>query len=402
MKLLIKWYYIILIYTWSFVDVITGFNLHSSNEINFNIAQVSRSLLLVFSLIIVFLNTRFYNKTILFFISTLFTLLFIKIFYYKFPFSFLYFNTKTFGWIINLLALYILFKSKIIIKKHFINALYINFIIIFLSICLSYFGYGFSKYGENSDGQIIGSIGFFYSGNELNSALFLIYSSFFYIYRNSFKKFITLGLIFFIVTISTLSKSIILGYIFIIVLTKNVYFANKINVKAKFYLLFLVVLIYYISINFNSFNSYLEGFNFIYERSDSFIEFISSGRNLRFEAFNSTNFFNNPLNILIGTYHPENPIYTFEMDYIDIFFYNGILGIILISLCWLLIYNLLKSNLNKNSKKYFIWVLIFYNVISFFAGHTLASQMSFLFLTIFITTSLFDTNLDLQLLDEKA
>ncbi len=379
----LKYYYIFLMYTWSIVDIITGYNLHNENLQIFNIAQISRSVLLLCSILIIFIKSDVKENTLIIIISLIFILLFLKIFYYEFPLAFAYTQIKTFSWIFNIYALFILYKNKLVTLLNIRIALNINFIIILINVIFAYFGYGYSKYGESEDGSIIGSIGYFYSGNELNSALFLCFASFYYKTRHNFKSFLKISLLFLIITFATLSKSIIGGYFFITLLSLF-HLHNKFNFKIFVYILIFGLVIYFSISNISYINLYIESFKFLYERTDNIFEFISNGRNLRFEVFTLTNFFNNPLYIIIGTYFNQNGIFTFEMDYLDIFFYNGILGLILIFICWKLYFTLISHNINSNEKKFVYNVIYFFNLIAFFAGHTIYSQMSLLFLMIFM------------------
>ena len=383
MKLYLKYFYLFLLYTWTIVDIITGYNLHNENLVLLNFAQILRSVLLLLSILIIFLKSNGKELKLILVITFILILLFLKIFYYKFPYDFFYTQVKMFSWIFNIYAIYILFTSKLISVSNINIALKINFILIMLNIVLAYFGFGYSKYGESEDGNIIGSIGYFYSGNELNSALFLCFSIFYYKTRYNFKRFLYFSFFFLIITFATLSKSIIGGYFFVTLLALFL-LHKKLNFKT-FAILLSIFFILLISLsNISYINLYIESFKFLYDRTDSIFEFISNGRNLRFEVFTASNYFNNPLNILIGTYFSESGIFTFEMDYLDIFFYNGILGLILIFLCWKLYFTLISKCINTTEKKFISYVLFFFNLIAFFAGHTIYSQMSLLFLIIIL------------------
>jgi hypothetical protein len=386
LKEFLKYYFTLILYTWSFFDVITGYNLHNETLKFFNIALFTRTILLFLSIVIIFLKSDGYLKYLFSLISLIYLLLFCKLIYYKYPFDYFYMQIKTFSWIFNTFAFFLLFKSNILTYNTFKNALYINFLIICFNILFGYFGFGYAKYGEDADGSIIGSIGYFYSGNELNSALFLCFSIFYYLYRKSFRKFVYSAIIFLILTFATLSKSIIVGYIFITIISLY-HLHQKMNLKTTLILLFTTTFLFFTLTNINYIKLYFESFSFLYQKSDTFFEFISNGRNLRFNAFEITNFFSNYSYILFGTYHPDNNIFTFEMDYLDIFFYNGIFGILLVILCWKFYFKLISNTINSNENKYFIKVLFFYNLIAFFAGHTLYSQMSFLFLVILVMFS---------------
>ena len=383
MKLFLKFFYLSLFYTWTIVDIITGYNLHNENLILLNFAQISRSLLLFFSILIIFLKSDGKGLKLILSISLILILLFLKILYYKYPLDYIYTQVKMFGWIFNIYAIYILFKNKLISLSNIDNALTINFILIVFNILLAYFGYGYSKYGESDDGFIIGSIGYFYSGNELNSALFLCFSIYYYKTRFNFKRFLYFSVFFLVITFATLSKSIIGGYFFITLLSLFI-LHKKLNFKTFVILTSISFILLFSLSNISYINLYIESFKFFYDRSDTLFEFISNGRNLRFEAFNTSNFFYNPLYILVGTYLEGNGIFTFEMDYLDIFFYNGITGLILIFLCWKLYFTLLSKFINSTEKKFVYYVLFFFNLMAFFAGHTLYSQMSLLFLMILL------------------
>jgi hypothetical protein len=375
----------LIFYTWSLVDLLTGIFL-TYDIFPFNVFSLGlfvRIPLVFFCVVISLAFSKGIDKLIISFSFVLLVVLSTKVFYYESAFSYLQNLIKYFSFIFIFPSILIVFKNIELDLKQIVKILNFNTAIIFINLILPFFGFGAGKYGTTEDGINIGSVGFFYAGNELNTSLLLIYAAYYHIFRFNVKSFYKLFFIFLFFTFLTLSKSIIGGFFIISLLAWKIYHRGKLLVP----FLFIIFMIFMFSIyleKINYLSLYVDSFSFFYERSDSFIEFISSGRNLRLVAFDITNFFSRIDYIILGTFVPGSPEFTFEMDYFEILFYHGIIGMLLMTIYWLQIKRYLSFINNYSIKKFYFLFFIFFNFLAFFVGHTLSSQMALIYLILFL------------------
>lgn len=386
-------------YTWSLVDLLTGIFL-TYEIFPFNIFSLGLFVRIPFVFFCVVISLAFakgIDKLIISFSFVLLVVLSIKVFYYESAFSYLQNLIKYFSFIFIFPAILIIFKDKELDLKQIVRILNFNTAIIFINLILPFFGFGAGKYGTTEDGINIGSVGFFYAGNELNTSLLLIYAAYYHIFRFNVKSFYKLFFVFLFFTFLTLSKSIIGGFFIISLLAWKIYHRGKLLVP----FLFIIFMIFMFSIyleKINYLSLYVDSFSFFYERSDSFIEFISSGRNLRLVAFDITNFFSRIDYIILGTFVPGSPEFTFEMDYFEILFYHGIIGVLLMTIYWVQIKRYLNTINDYSIKKFYLLFFIFFNFLAFFVGHTLSSQMSLIYLILFLLSK----NLTINTLNKSS
>ena len=349
----------------------------------FSFGQFVRIPFVIFCILISLSFSKGIEKYIIILTSILLLLLSLKIIFYESGFTYLQNLLKYYSFIFILPSILIVIgKDKIELIK-IVKILNVNTAIILINLVLPFLGIGAGKYGTSEDGVNIGSVGFFYAGNELNTSLLLIYASYYHIFRFNTRAFYKLFFIFLFFTFLTLSKSIIGGFLIISLLAWRIYHKGGLFIPLVLlvimYSLLIIYLekIYYLSLYFDS-------FSYFYEKSDTFIEFISSGRNLRLDAFNITEFFSRMDYVIWGTFLPGIPNFTFEMDYFEILFYHGIIGLVIMIFYWMVVIKYL-SFINDNSiKKFYFLFLIFFNLLAFFVGHTLSSQMSLIYLIIFL------------------
>lgn len=378
-------YFVFILYTWTLVDLLTGIFL-TYDIFPFNLISLGlfvRIPFVFFCILISLTFTKGIKKLIVFVTFILLLFLSLKVFYYESGFGYLQNLLKYYSFIFIFPSLLIVFDDKKLELNKIVKILNVNTFIILINLILPFFGFGAGKYGTTEDGINIGSVGFFYAGNELNTSLLLIYASYYHIYRFNLKSFYKLFFVFLFFTFLTLSKSIIGGFFIISLLAWKIYHRGRLFVPLVVLIfLFSLLSIYLDKIDYLSL--YFDSFSYFYEKSDTFIEFISSGRNLRLEAFHITNFFSRIDYVVYGTYLPGNPIFTFEMDYFEILFYHGIIGLLLMIIYWFQIKKYLNYINDYSIKKYYFLFFIFFNFLAFFVGHTLSSQMSLVYLIIFV------------------
>jgi hypothetical protein len=372
-------------YTWTLTDLMTGiFLTYEIFPFNiFSFGQFVRTPFVIFCILISLTFSKGIKKNIIILTSILLLLLSFKIIYYESGFTYLQNLLKYYSFIFILPSILIVIgKDKIELIK-IVKILNVNTAIILINLVLPFLGIGAGKYGTSEDGVNIGSVGFFYAGNELNTSLLLIYASYYHIFRFNTRTFYKLFFIFLFFTFLTLSKSIIGGFLIISFLAWKIYHRGGLFIP-------LVLLVFLISLLLNYLekiyylNLYFDSFSYFYEKSDTFIEFISSGRNLRLDAFNITEFFSRMDYVIWGTFLPGVPNFTFEMDYFEILFYHGTIGLVLMIFYWILVKDYLNFYNDNSIKRFYFLFFIFFNFLAFFVGHTLSSQMSLIYLIIFL------------------
>lgn len=385
MKSFLLKYFVFILYTWTLVDLLTGIFL-TYEIFPFNIFSLGLFVRIPFVLFCILISLSFskgIEKLIIILTSILLLFLSIKVIYYESGFTYLQNLLKYFSFIFIFPSILIVFGNKKIELIKIVKILNVNTAIVLINLILPFFGFGAGKYGTTEDGINIGSVGFFYAGNELNTSLLLIYASYYHIFRFNIKSFYKLFFIFLFFTFLTLSKSIIGGFFIISLLAWKIYHKGRLFIPFVLLIfMFSLFSIYLEKIDYLSL--YFDSFSYFYEKSDTFMEFISSGRNLRLEAFDITDFFSRIDYVVWGTFLPGYPNFTFEMDYFEILFYHGIIGLVLMIIYWFQIKKYLNFINDYSIKKFYLLFFIFFNFLAFFVGHTLSSQMSLIYLIIFL------------------
>lgn len=249
------------------------------------------------------------------------------------------------------------------------NFILILFIIIVLNTVLGVLGIGKINYGE-IDGVSVGVRGLFFSGNEL-SILFCGIVSLISLSNYRYKIFLIFLLLISSLFISTKSTILFTTIIFIYMLINKINFIQKIA-------LFSTLPLFLFYIFRDRFSILLTRWEFFFNNSENFLEFITSARVNRITT--TSNLFNDmsifELLFGLGSENLKDRLFqisgffgSFEMDPLDIFFSYGFLGISLYALTWHKCYSLANTKMSK----LIIFLFLFLSIIS---GHFSESSYS--------------------------
>lgn len=279
---------------------------------------------------------------------------------------------------------YRLLNSRRVLPKNFVDNLLGCWSIIFpLTILVPYFlGIGFRTYGSGS----VGYKGFYYSQNDIGFILSILYI---YSLNKVLEKVKIIRLVN-IILIMLCSLLLGLKSNYLIIMAATFYYLIKNNGNKSTYKNKLIMLIVVIFGAITIYFMYNDQIKMIYDRwiyfisQRNFISFMTSARSDRIlptffyikENYSIQHF-------IFGTglgYTRANLSKFIEMDFFDIYFQLGIVGLTFILFYYFsLYYKNYKKKTNKN----------FYNIgfltsmtISFLAGHVLQSALSGMFFSI--------------------
>ncbi|MBN7817581.1 O-antigen ligase family protein [Algoriphagus pacificus] len=262
-----------------------------------------------------------------------------------------------------------------------------NFALIATNILLGVMGIGYSQYNGPEGG--IGGRGFFFAGNEVAGIFVLFSATCWYLIRDKSFLFKSAFFIFLLLLgILNASKTAILGILLIISLLEiDLQVPKKISLAQLFkYLLIPIIIIaipvvLYIGIKSTGL---IDRISFFYQRMD-ILTFILSGRNQM--VLGAMTFYPNIYSFwdyLLGLGNLEfleqmrifhGVAHTIEIDFFDLLFMNGFLGVVIILGFYLLI--LIRSIIpsGREVTKYMWAVNLILILISFMAGHVFNSAM---------------------------
>lgn len=333
-------------------------------------------LIKVFLIFLMIINVSYKNVFFPVIISFLFTLLFIYALYWFFIDN--KFFSISFSNLFKIFSIMIMFlycknelsdnQVSLIIKA--------NYLIFVANILLGALGYGNNSYKFN--GETVGTNGFFYSGNEITYTyiclLFLI------IYTQKDRK-----ILFYIFN---LFLSFLIGtktgmFVVLLVLFTDMYFSTNNKLKKRLiivgFIIFITILFFFIKL-FLMENILVQMIIFKFKRSNKgsfgILNALLSGRIERLPMIqdiyiSSWSF----IQYLLGLGVVEINRHPLEMDYFEMFYYYGFLGIVILISFYL--YLLLNAYKRKDVKQLsFIMITM---IVSFFVGHVIYSVMGGVF-----------------------
>ena len=299
-------------------------------------------------------------------------------------------------WLSSVLAFFY-FRIIFIHKAHLLKWVYrwmlFSFLILVLNIFLRLFGLGFPMYAM--DTLEIGSKGYFYAGNEASAVLLILSSFLMYWYQlyNKKRSFIIIGLLAILTGLYLSSKTAILGtiftFIYFFIFNPN---RKRISIKKIVSLLLrifiLLPLALYLIVEYLKTADVMDRFSYFWNELDVYT-FILSNRNTYF--FDFIEIFKKEYNIIemfigvgITNYELINPNDIIEIDFLDIFFAYGIIGVslFLFYISFLLIQSKIKS-LNRKTYLFSIYskyIAILLIVLSSLSGHVFNSGMAAIYM----------------------
>lgn len=262
-----------------------------------------------------------------------------------------------------------------------------NFTLIAINILLGVLGIGYSQY-NGPEGGGIGGRGFFFAGNEV-AGIFVLFGGVCWYLTKKWNGIIRFSFFVFLLLLGVMnaSKTAILGIIIIIALTelpslikKRMSFGQFLGVLLLPFLAFAIVAGIYYGIQATGL---IDRISFFYQRMD-LLTFILSGRNemvegaLKFytDIYNLWDFLfgigNGEFVTLMGKYHNKAQI--IEIDFFDLLFINGMLGLGLILSIYAMV--TMKSIYEGMKVKTPYWAInLVLILISMMAGHIFNSAM---------------------------
>nr|WP_308420162.1 O-antigen ligase family protein [Psychroflexus planctonicus] len=265
----------------------------------------------------------------------------------------------------------------------------LSFILLSISILIKYLGIGYPMYNYGN----IGSKGLFYAGNEI-SALLLVLSSFLGIHYwkwNSRKKYFLLFIISFITGLAIGSKTAFIGVLLIFFLIPQKKISKQTKLTKFIYTILGIGLVtpvlLFISWEFIKRTELYVRLIYFYDKLD-FITFLLSNRNTF--LLDAVNVYINDyswLEKLIGvgqsTFENRNNNSIIEIDFIDIFFAYGLLGLLIF--VGIIVFLWKQSKRFAKSEKYpyanFVnMMLLVLLAVSSSAGHVFSSGLAAVFI----------------------
>ncbi len=386
------------------IDVLTAISIHYLN-MDFTFGMIIRFLFLMFCCFyIIFINKDKQKK----YIFLYFILLLVYSILYLLN-SYVNEKTSLFLNITNLLKIiyipiltiffYLVYKDKKVnIDKSWLGKIYIIYLLfIFIPNIL---GIGLKTYEITKEG----SIGLFYTANEVGAVISIL-MPFFLIYifslkNNTLKLFIILIFLYTLLSIGTKGPVICFGLIYLYYFIKSFikYIKNKKYKRLCFIISLFLISITSVILIFPTTNFYknikthldflkVDSINDLidYRKID---QLIFSERISFLEKTNKLYKTKNAATQLLGLGYTKNNVEmkTIEMDYIDIFYHQGILGFVIILLPYIIIIiKIIKKYFKYREKEkieIFMLSFILSILLALLTGHVLLSPNVFIFVAI--------------------
>jgi hypothetical protein len=228
----------------------------------------------------------------------------------------------------------------------FLSFIYVNAIILVVNLLLGLLGIGYEQYEGG-----VGSVGFFYAGNEVSAVMIILFCFLATICYKQFgiMKYFLISICLLVISVIKATKVGIIGTILILIATPLMHksIPQKINFRKfsmskaliSFIFIGIVSLTVFLFVVYIS-NSFLyTRLEYFYEISDGLTHFLLSGRNY-FAKYTLLEFSNyNIFEILFGkgTYGALNLMIPYfggaksvEIDFLDFLFQYGLMGVAIV------------------------------------------------------------------------
>jgi len=274
----------------------------------------------------------------------------------------------------------------------------INFFVLSINLLMGFAGIGYKQYEDN-----IGSVGFFFAGNEVSAVMIILFcfiASYFYTHKSK-KKYLILSLVFLTLAIIKATKVGIIGVSILLLLTPFLHARLTLSYKIKlkslkvfFISLSLIVLIGYLLTSYIVSSDIFQRLEYFYSKADGIVTFLLSGRNqfvqIGWQKFKNLEFFNllfgvgnnRALDFITGYYGAPKAT---EIDFFDFLFQFGFVGLFLVYgmhlyFFFLSFFSLLKRKSELAAPCFLSNLLILF--ISLTAGHVFNAGMATAFIGI--------------------
>lgn len=269
----------------------------------------------------------------------------------------------------------------------------LNAFILILNLFLGLFGIGFGNYGESETGELIGSKGFFYAGNEVSATLVAIFALIIFVHRDSLKKhslsiLAVVGL-FFVVSLMSMSKTSLLGFILVTLFALYNYLslANKIKFGTMLTAVLLVSAPYWMPLLQLS----IERWEYFWTLRPDFLDFITSGRSDRIEDYVAwLTGADTPLTWIFGAGQmPSGVVGLFENDLLDVTRGSGLLGLLFYGVWSWWASRGLSARVQHHRREgdFTLYMVGMFLVLSIVAGHVIYSATLAPFIALLALTS---------------
>lgn len=269
----------------------------------------------------------------------------------------------------------------------------LNAIVMLVNLSLGLFGIGFGNYGETEDGDLLGSKGFFYAGNEVSATLVALFALIVFAGRarhqqHQLQLFVVVGL-FFVASLVSLSKTSLLGFLLVLLLVVHSYLTRV--TKLRFLLVLAVVVASTSPWWTPLLQVSIERWEYFWQRSPDFLTFITSGRSERFVRYADwATGTENPLILIFGNGQAAGDLAaSYENDVLDLTYNAGLLGVLFYGIWggWAMRGLWTRCMEGRGEGAFTAYMLSIFLVLSAFAGHVLYSASLAPFVALLALTS---------------
>ena len=289
------------------------------------------------------------------------------------------------------------FRNIIINKGFLLKWIYkwmlFSFIILAINIFLKLLGIGFPMYVL--DTIEIGSKGLFYAGNEVSAVLIILSSFLMYWYQLYNKKmlFIIIGVVAILTGLYITSKTAMLGTTFTF-LYFFIFKPNRKRISIKNIVVFLLSVFIllplglYLIVEYLKTSDVMERFSYFWNQLDIYTFILSNRNTFLFDFIEIFKKEYNIIEMILGvgqsTFETLNHNHIIELDFFDIYFAYGVIGVLLF--LFYITFLLIKSKLKSLNRRMYLfsaytkYIAILLIALSFLSGHVFNSGMAAIYM----------------------
>ena len=379
----------ILLYMMLFIDILNGYCIHQNISLPISVSQLYKLLFLSFVLI----SFLFSSPKRVGYIFLMFLLLFsgpLTSFILYGSNGFLKEIVLIFKLLTSIITYFyfrnLIYRDSCFFMSHIKRLVFLNFLVITANMFLGSLGFGYEQYTDYSTGASIGTVGYFYAGNELSILMIIIFSLIsVFVWMKYQKSYMFLSLLLLFLSLLKATKAAILGVVIVIVgvpfwigFRRKVYKYLVANLLAFVVLPIISCLLYVGLIQTGLYNKLLTSFN-----KYDIITFLYSNRN-NF-ASNGWDVFNNKYSFFEKLFGVGQERYlelsskAAEIDFVDMLFYYGYIGcLFLLTIVIIMLYKSYSRIRNRSFvfSRYSFFMILLLFFISLTAGHTFFSGLA--------------------------
>jgi Ca2+/Na+ antiporter len=269
----------------------------------------------------------------------------------------------------------------------------LNAFVLILNLFLGLFGIGFGNYGESETGELIGSKGFFYAGNEISATLVAIFALIIFVHRDRLRRYSLLILsvvgLFFVVSLVSMSKTSLLGFLLVTLFALYNYLslANKIKFGMMLGTVLLASAVYWLPLLQLS----IERWEYFWTLRPDLLDFITSGRAERVENYVAwLTGAQTPWPLIFGEGQTlVGAVESFENDLLDVTRHSGVLGLLFYGVWsgWARLGLSARLRQRRPEGSFTLYMVGMFLVLSVVAGHVIYSATLAPFIALLALTS---------------